>query len=608
MSLYGIIKQNLTQDDIHQISNRLLHTGSEDHKLIAENWVIGTRSGHRQHCRMADGSHLILSGKLHNPNEIAVRIGSSLSTDAELMAHALNQFPEHAASWFKGDFVVVYWQPQYGRLRLIRDKVGARPVYYTMNNDTIAFATEAKALLSVQNATADRDGLSGYLLHSSAAPFTYGTTCFQGIKVLPPSHHLMWQLGGGGSLQSYWDFTFQPQLRKIKFDEACEEFRRLFHQAVLRRSGDETAVSVSGGLDSSSILCSLLHQKDRALPIAYFSNRVEVDETQFLKDIENQYGIAIHRLPMDELAGVEGTLAQQVSIVEAPFVDYLWNVSTTMLAEAKRLGAKTFLTGHFGDQMLFNWAYVSDLIVRGRWATAAQHIVQFSKWYDEDVTQLVLRSLPKSLLKQNLPPSWFQFLKQIKNRVKKSASSPWLMNAGASETTFNVDAWPTAQSRSLYAQVRSRYHIQCLDWYSKLATHAKVEVGFPMFDVDLVEFLISLPGEIQNHKGIPRAILRESLREIIPSSIADRTWKSDFSNIVTDSVQMESSKLTGLLMRSPRMVKYGFVNEETLREKVAQTTAKITPEDCSAAWDLIDFAAFEHWLRIFIDQDKGDHP
>ena len=99
-------------------------------------------------------------------------------------------------------------------------------------------------------------------------------------------------------------------------------------------------------------------------------------------------------------------------------------------------------------------------------------------------------------------------------------------------TLPSARALPTAHARSLYEQVRSSRHVFCMEWDNKVAAMHGLEMAFPFLDRDLVSFLMRIPGELQTWQGVPKGLLREALRDVLPEAIAQRNWKADFTDFL----------------------------------------------------------------------------
>ncbi len=213
-----------------------------------------------------NGMDLLWMGRLDNLNELSKEYSVTAPTSVEQLAKLIVNHGDTAIPKMIGEFVFATWNQGRRELRLYRDRIGAKPIYFNHGKNGLAFATQAKIILQLtkMKIEPDQTGLAGHLTSAVIDQFAYGRTCFKDIEALPPAHFLQWQNGQSPKIRSYWDFQYNSDLENIDFIEATQEFARLFHQSVARRSQRPTAISVSGGLDSSSILCSLLSGRAQA--------------------------------------------------------------------------------------------------------------------------------------------------------------------------------------------------------------------------------------------------------------------------------------------------------------------------------------------------------
>ena len=137
------------------------------------------------------------------------------------------------------------------------------------------------------------------------------------------------------------------------------------------------------------------------------------DEKMFLSDIERDSGVVIERVP-PIAPGLVRNAEEQVWYSEGLFVSGLGSVSEALMRRARRHGARVALTGVWGDQMLFEQAYLMDLLGRGAFGKICQHLNEYGKWFIDvkpsTFRRFFLRNLRASLIPDSLMP-WFRRLK-----------------------------------------------------------------------------------------------------------------------------------------------------------------------------------------------------
>jgi asparagine synthase (glutamine-hydrolysing) len=408
-------------------------------------------------------------------------------------------------------------------------------------------------------------------------------------------------------------------MRLGSFLEYTEAFRHYFEQAVQRRlrSAYPVAISVSGGLDSSSIFClaETLRQRDPAhvpplLGISYTSaDGTPSDEKAFLLDIEREYDTAIERLPMDSPGFMDGA-RDAVWHSETPDLDEQWNALHKFLSTARERGARVLLTGHWGDQILFSRAYLIDLFHRLAWLTLRAHLKEFGRWMTDADPRSIRQRFLLDLLRYHLPDTLRPFLRTL--RAKRHL--PWyterLRRAARLRTPpQHIDraTFPTLHSQSLYEETRSNRHVRCMEWNNKVASVHGLEMAFPFLDRDLLSFLMSIPGEMQTWKGVPKAFLREAMRGVLPEAIVQRTWKADFTHHVNEGMQRDYPRLAQCLLTGGLSVQRGYLKEDVLRETLARLQSRIQGPTCESAWRLSALVGLELWLQVFYGKTNDDH-
>lgn len=564
------------------------------------------------------GTALVFDGRLDNRAELLANLNDARGVTAEspdpvLVLAAYDRFGDRVAEHLAGDFAFGLFDPDRCRLLLARDAIGIRPLYYTRTHNTVIFASEIKALLAHPDVPAvpNDDMLACFLV--SSAPKDTSMTCFKNVASLLPAHCAI-VTPDSFSTRQYWDFAVTEQ-RFGSFQDYAEAFRHHFTQAVRRRlrSAHPVAVSVSGGLDSSSILClgeTLRRTGGTPAPsligLSYLSPAGSPsDEKEFLVEIEQQYGLSIARVPITNFGLMDGC-REAVWHVEAPFLDHQWNTSRVFYHRAQTLGTRVMLTGHWADQVLFPQAYLIDLFRQLRWRDIRTHLRAFEYWMPDVMPGFFRKRFWLDLARHHVPEGVLPYLR----RLRADRPPAWYSDALCRQAFRHLlrrpilgAGLPTAHARSLYEEVRSPYHVQCMEWNNKVAAMHDMEMAFPFLDRDLLSFLMSIPGDVQTSKGVPKALLREGMRGILPDAIANRRWKADFTHLVNEGMERDYSQLLDCLQAGAATFKWGYVKGNILHEHLHRLRGQIRgAATCEATWALSDLLALELWLQVFFEQ------
>lgn len=567
-----------------------------------------------QPCVSLSGTALVFDGRLDNREELLASLEDTRGIgrecpDAELVLAGYEIFGERLPERLSGDFALAVFDPRRRQLLLARDAMGVRPLYYHRRQHLVVFASEIKALLAHPELSArpDDELLALFLLDDIRG--REGRTFFEGIWAVPPASVAI-VTAGGFTVRRYWDFDPSRRTRLGSLQEYAAAFRHHFAQAVRRRlrSAHPVAVSVSGGLDSSSIFC-LAHRLTAGVngcgpSVVGFSYTPPAgspaDETRFLQEIECQYGLAIERVPVEPMGLLNGC-HEAVWHVEAPFVDEQWNTQVSLLEAVRRRGCRVLLTGHWGDQMLFDQAYLVDFVRRLAWRQAGAHLGEYGRWLTDADPQWFRRRFLLDLLKYSVPAQLLAVLRRLRPRSQRSwygarltkHARPW--RRGASGST---PVRATAHARSLYEQARSGYHVLCMEWNNKVAAAHGLEMAFPFLDRDLVALLMGLPGEAQTWQGVPKALLREAMRGVLPDPIVRRTWKADFTSLVNEGMERDFPLVVRAVCDGTA-AQLGYLDRTAIREDVEGVHEGLRSASAAAAWKLSDALGLELWLQAF---------
>jgi asparagine synthase (glutamine-hydrolysing) len=297
-----------------------------------------------QPCGCPQELAISFDGRLDNREELINRLSESdlqNRSDAACALVAYREFGDFFAQHLKGDFAIAIFDGAQQKLLLSRDIMGIRPLYYCQTQKTFVAASEIKSILSYPgfHTQPDDDALADLLLGGD--PYEKERTCFSGISRVLQGHTVVVTPEQLRSFQ-HWDFDSRRQIRCASIEEYAERLRFLFAQAVQRRlrSSHPVAVMVSGGLDSSAILCQaeLLKAKaDVASCVGIsmtFPENTAADEKLYLDEIEESCGIAIQKRSFSQLRFVDNEKA----IWSSEFPQLEWNARTELKRFARQSG------------------------------------------------------------------------------------------------------------------------------------------------------------------------------------------------------------------------------------------------------------------------------
>lgn len=572
----------------------------------------------------SSGTVIVFDGRLDNREELLTNLknGCEISADSPDPALVLaaydvfgDRFPEH----LNGDFALGLFDSKRQQLFLVRDPIGVRPVYYCHAGETFLFASEIKALLAhpAVSTRPNDDTLAQFLIRGPAQN-DHGSTLFDGVFNLSPAHMAILTPRGFVTRQ-YWDFDTMRRIRYKSFDEYAEAFRHHFEKAVRcrMRSAYPVAVSVSGGLDSSSILCvaETLRRRD---PDSYppifgasivFADGTPADERAYLDEIEQDYNITIEQVNMGQMGFLDG-LKETMWHVEAPIppsFDVRWNINGRFQQNVSHRGARVLLSGEWGDHFLFDQMYLVDLFDRLALKKIFVHLKEFSRWCVDVDPNFFRRRFHYYLIRCHIPDSLIPVLRKLRSKiVPSSRNHPWYTEvfrnrARSKEYSKSFDGvrFATFHAKSLYQVAGTQGDFLFLEWFNKMGSKHGLEITFPFLDRDLISFLMGIPGEMIVRKGVPKGILRKGLRHVIPDAIAERRWKGDSTLQVNNWMAQGYPEFVQLFQSDAMAVRFGYVREDAVKEEFPRLRERIQGHDCSVTWEFGKLLGLELWLQAF---------
>jgi asparagine synthase (glutamine-hydrolysing) len=564
------------------------------------------------------GARVWFDGRLDNREELAARCSIALVSSTDLVAAAYERFGEAFACFLNGDFALALFDPRRRRIVLARDVMGTRRLYYSVRPHLLLFASDIASILEHPGVTArpDEDGLADLLLEG----VTDGhRTCFRGIQSVPPGHYVVADRLGV-RVRRHWEFDPTRTIHFRAWTDYVDAFRSLFADAVRRRLDGPrpTAVSVSGGLDSTSIYCQAARLRGNGTAAGgvfgasmTFDRGTPADEQHFLDAIDEgggeRRGTAIARLPFSRLRILEDA-AEVIRHQEAPHLP--WNAQHRLLNCARRAGCRVILDGLFGDHLLAGQGYLVDLFHRGRWMAVRRDLRETAAWMT-DVDPAWFRRAFRADLARSVVPRWLRrpvrralAIPRSRREYPRWYSAPLVERARdrALARREPPREFASRHAEQIYQMAGSARFLAQQERRSRSGSMCDVEVRYPFRDRDLIAFVMAIPGDVVNAGGVPKGLLRHAMKGMLPEPIRLRRWKADFTALTNQAVLGDLDDILGLLTPTCLAAQAGWVDAPILaRELTAMRTRLVGGDDGRAGLQASDAAALEIWLRSFFD-------
>ena len=572
--------------------------------------IIDLKSG-RQPVSNEDGSvWTVFNGEIYNFQELRndlERRGHAFSTgtDTEVIVHSYEEYGPRCVEKFRGMFVYAIWDQRRRKLIVARDRLGIKPLYYTLVNGRLIFASELKAILQLPEVERELDWQSlSHLFSFLTTPKDAGIIA--GVKKLEAGHILTCSAGGLPVAERYWDVEFHPN-HKMSEGEFIEQLRCLLEESVrLHLMADvPLGAFLSGGIDSSAVVATMARMSPR--PVKTFSigfSGSGVNEKDGFNEMEHARAVAtLFGTEHCELMLEPNVLDYIEDIgwyLDEPFGDSS-AIPTYMVSKLASDHVKVVLSGDGGDELFAGYdKYLVEARERRRFLPAPLR----------KLIGLAAGHIPENIRGAN-------FIRHLAlSGPARCVDSSTLFRAYQKKHLFTSDV---AQLMAGYDPVGAR--VQALteqpgDWLSAVQVQdlknylpldilAKVdhmsmahsiEARVPLLDHKLVEFAATIPPEMRLKNGVTKHILKQAMRGILPDQIIDRP-KHGFAIPLGSWFRGRLGGFVSDLLLSARSRQRGIFNAKYI-EKLANMHHRGRDLDMQL-WTLI---SFEMWCRNFLDK------
>lgn len=560
----------------------------------------------RQPYRLPSGVIFTWDGRLDNRDEMirALRGGPAHDTsDAAIAAAAYDRWQNACFRRLLGDWALAAWNPQEVTLTLAKDFCGVRPLYYTIDKAAVTWSSLLSAVVELSGCpfTLDEDYLASWIVaHPSPSRTPYNS-----VHAVPPASYVLIQ-NGNAITRTYWEFDPEKRI-SYKTDARYEEhFLAAFSEAVRRRLRSDSPVlaELSGGMDSSSIVCvadRLLAEgatETHALhTVSYYSDaEPNWDERPYFQKIEaqrRQTGCHIN-------VSKEPSFPEEYPCGRLVFSPGGYRPHTTAAERFAELltsgNHRVLLSGFGGDEVLGGvpapCIELADLLATGHMRDFFRQIVRWALIDKTPVFQLIAETgalfLPRALrglTHQNSLPTWFET-----NFTRRH-----LLAAKRPRPRFHLFGPLPSFQNNLGTLEALRSQIA----HSVLPSEPPYEKRYPFLDRDLLEFLYAVPRNQLLRPGQRRSLMRRALVGIVPDEVLNRKRKA----FVVRSPMIDlSSNWTRLSELASDMVsaRLGIVNARKFHEvlRCAHDGQEIH------LVQVLRTLSLEYWLRHLHDASR----
>jgi asparagine synthase (glutamine-hydrolysing) len=497
--------------------------------------------------------------------------------DLALLATAYDLWGERCVEHLQGDFAFVVWDASRRRLFGARSPLGLRPFVYHANAQRFLCASEPRQLLVDPTIARDLDErwIAVWLTEGLDA---WNATAFREIQELVPGHTICID-EQGVKVTPFWSPFPRKPLCLSSPQAYVEQFRELLF-AVVRdhlRSADPVLIDLSGGLDSSSLVClaRMLAPDDPVIPplvaLHVSSHRYqEVDDRVYAQAVAQEAGAALHPLCYEDFPVLDGAFDARrwTSTPTIPTV-FLTKLYQEYWQIAQEIGARGHVRGDFGDQLFSaSLSYLTTLWEEQRHDAFWREVSLWQSIHGIDREELFAACVLKPQLQRSRT--------QPPRSERAPWVKPWVWKLSAelleADDAFFRQACPDPLARHLFRWIR--YHKAYVSMQEEIVA-AGLETREPYTDLRLIDFVLATPPQYQIRADRRKFLLWASMDGLLPEVVRQRKEKGRISRLLFRGVAQHQRILRELIHEMPAIL-LPYLDTERLARSVDQVALGAT--------------------------------
>lgn len=537
----------------------LRHRGPDDDGFWLEgDLAIGMRrlsvvdlAGGSQPKTNEDGTvRVVLNGEIYNHADLRGELESrghrfQSRSDTEVIVHGYEEWGASCLKRLNGMFGLAIWDSRRQRLLLARDRLGIKPLYVYEGPEGVVFGSELKAIVTAPQVPVrwDLEALDDFMTYEYVpAP----RTIVDGVRKVEPGTCLTFDRGRSTAPheERYWTLEAGDAGGRDP-EEVGRELRRRLRQSVERRLMADVPLGafLSGGIDSSvivALMCGAEAGKPRTFSMGF--DDPSYNELPYARAVAEAMG-TVHR---EETVrpDIVGLAARLADFLDEPFAD-VSTFPTHLMSALAREDVTVVLSGDGGDELFAGY----DHYRAHRWASRIRWLAASPAWWPVD---RLLDWMPPTSRKKGAvnkakrfaeglrrPPDleharWFVFWDLIERRDLYSGRMRESLDGRDPFEFYRRRLQEGARrgfeglQRQLYADVTGYLVDDILVKVDRMSMATSLEARVPFLDHEVVEYAMSIPGEMKLHRGDTKWILKHAFRAELPEVVLNR-GKEGFS-------------------------------------------------------------------------------
>jgi asparagine synthase (glutamine-hydrolysing) len=504
--------------------------------------VVDIRSGQQPLHNEDRSVWAVVNGEIYNHAQLRKELEADghafrTRTDVETIVHLYEKYGDGCVRHLNGMFAFALWDTKRRRLLLGRDRVGEKPLYYSLREGTLRFGSEIKCLLVDPGQTRQLDPISARDF------FTYlyvpgARTIFDGIQKLMPGHILTLE-HGRCTVRRYWELTPRDPSPTREDEDVVDGFLEHFRRSVRMRLSSEVPIGafLSGGIDSSAVVAVMAEQTSR--PVQTFTIACEGadglhDERSHALRVAEYFSTEHHEFVVRP--NMVEIMPRIVRAFDEPFADSS-AIPNWCLAQVTRQHVTVALSGIGGDEIAGGYnRYVGVL--------ASEQYVRLPRLVREQIISRIVSALPDL-------DAWSLAINRARRFVSSAASGPvqryehyvstfdshesdrlflpavragWLRGGGEAPLAAALERWPAADllTRLTFADLATYVPDDLLALGDRTSMAHSLEVRAPFLDHELLEYIATVPSDLKIRGWTKKYLFRRAFKALLPRETLSR--------------------------------------------------------------------------------------
>jgi len=577
--------------------------------------IIDIEGGHQPVHNEDRTVWVIFNGEIYNYQSLMEDLSKKghrfyTRTDTEVIVHLYEELGEELVGQLRGMFAFALWDERKGKLLLVRDRVGVKPLFYRNHGGMILFGSEIKALLQDKNLPREIDPES----FDQFLTFTYVSgpgTIFRGINRLLPGHMLICE-NGNVRMRRYWQLSFQPD-RGRSVDYFIDRTLELLTESVNMRLISEVPLGafLSGGVDSASVVALMSELKNggvNTFSIGYTEGGEYFNELPAARSVAHRYQTR-HREFLVQ-PDIESILDKIILAFDEPFADpaiipcyYICKIARNYVTVAlSGLGGDELFGGYERYLGLLVGEYYQKVPLIGKW-DGLSGVVSWMR--EPENGRPGLARMKRFLRTAHLPASerYFSYISCFSRGEKAHlvcGDMAGIVNSDGPEKLVSRHYNSAVAADVLHRAVNVDLHVYlpdcALTFADRLSMMHALEVRVPLLDHVLLEFAATVPPELKIRFLRKKYLLWKAMAGKLPKEIFGRQ-KTGFASPIVNWFRGRLKEFTLDLLSETSMRKRGYLNPGF----VARILSDHFSRRRNLQRQIFALLTFEIWCRNYLD-------